>query len=219
MCGKFTAMASWSETEAFASAEADQTGYRGGEDYEVTFRVMGLVPLLVWDRARQERRVIAARWGFPHPDDWRRPQPIHARAETIDTVRAFADAFAGHGRGLVLVKSFNEAPESGEQHVFTPDAAKTAIAFVWRSFNVGAATPLIASVMVTVPANKMIATLPTDRMPAILEPQDWAKWIGEEPVTPAELKAMLKTKDGVNWNVRRERPQKATVREPTGMLF
>jgi len=218
MCGKFSAMASWSETDAFASVETENA-YRGGEDFEVTFRVMGLVPLLIRDRERRERRVIAARWGFPHPDDWRRPQPIHARAETIDAIRAFADAFREGRRGIVLVKSFNEAPESGEQHVFTPDAAKTGIAFVWRSFNVGAAAPLIASVMVTVPANALIATLPTDRMPAILEPDDWAKWIGEEPATAAELKAMLNTKEGVNWTMRRERPQKATVREPTGMLF
>jgi putative SOS response-associated peptidase YedK len=174
MCGKFTAMASWSEAEAFASVDAADTGYRGADDFEVTFRVMGLVPLLVWDAERQERRVIAARWGFPHPDDWRRPQPIHARAETIDTTRAFADAFRAGQRGSVLVKTFNEAPDSGEQHVFEPDAQKTGIAFVWRRFDVGAAAPLIACVMVTVAANAMIATLPADRMPAILETADWA---------------------------------------------
>jgi putative SOS response-associated peptidase YedK len=223
MCGKFTAMASWSETGAFTPGGGDD-GYRGAEDFEVTFRVMGLVPLLVWDPEQQERRVIAARWGFPHPDDWRRPQPIHARAETIDTTRAFADAFRGGttnngGRGIVLVKTFNEAPDSGEQHVFEPDAAKTGIAFVWRRFDVGAAAPLIACVMVTVAANEMIAALPTNRMPAILEPSDWAKWTGEEPATPAELKAMLKTREGVNWKMRREYRAKATVREPTGMLF
>jgi putative SOS response-associated peptidase YedK len=216
-------MASWSEKDAFSSFD-DASGYRGAEDFEVTFRVMGLVPLLVWDTERQERRVIAARWGFPHPDDWRRPQPIHARAETIDTIRAFADAFRDGpegkgGRGIVLVKSFNEAPDSGEQHIFEPDAMKTAIAFIWRRFDVGAATPLIACVMVTVPANEMIAALPTNRMPAILEPGDWAKWTGEEPASPAELKAMLKTKQGVNWKMRREYRAKATVREPTGMLF
>ena len=212
-------MASWSEAAAFSSFDAAETGYRGGEDFEVTFRVMGLVPLLVWDAERQARRVVAARWGFPHSDDWRRPQPIHARAETIDTTRAFADAFRAGQRGIVLVKSFNEAPDSGEQHVFEPSANKTGIAFVWRQFDVGAAAPLIACVMVTVRANEMIATLPTNRMPAILAPADWAKWTGEEPASPAELKAMLKTKEGVNWKMRREYRAKATVREPTGMLF
>ena len=218
MCGKFSAMASWSEAEAFSSFDAAPR-YRGGEDFEVTFRVMAPLPLLVWDKERQQRRVIAARWGFPHPDDWRRPQPIHARAETIDTTRAFADALHAGQRGIVLVKNFNEAPDSGEQHIFEPDAQKTAIAFIWRSFDVGAAAPLIACVMVTVAANEMIAALPTNRMPAILEPADWKKWIGEEAASQAELKAMLKTKQGVNWKMRREYRAKATVREPTGLLL
>jgi len=250
MCGKFTAMASWSEVVAFSQPLTADRDYGGEKDREVTFRVMGPVPLLIWDKEQSERRVIAARWGFPHPDDWRRPQPIHARAETIDTVRAFADAFAGRsgGRGLVLVKTFNEAPDSGEQHVFEPDAHASAIALVWRRFHVGAAAPLIAAVMVTVPANEVIAAAfrpfaqahgvrhsewstgpfrspsadaphPTDRMPAILDPADWAKWIGEEPASPAEMKAMLRTKDGVNWKMRREYRSTATVREPAGMLF
>ncbi|HEY5085179.1 MAG TPA: SOS response-associated peptidase family protein, partial [Rhizomicrobium sp.] len=207
-------MASWSEVVAFSQPLTSDRTYRGAEDFEVTFRVMGLVPLLVWDAGRQERRVIAARWGFPHPDDWRRPQTIHARAETIDTTRAFADAFRGGQRGIVLVKTFNEAPDSGEQHVFEPDAMKTGIAFVWRRFDVGAAAPLIACVMVTVAANEMIATLPADRMPAILASGDWTKWTGEEPASAAELKAMLKTREGVNWKMRREYRAKATVREP-----
>jgi putative SOS response-associated peptidase YedK len=219
MCGKFSAMASWSEAAAFDAADGGDDTYRGGEDFKVTFRVMGILPLLVWDQAVGARRVIAARWGFPHPNDWLRPQPIHARAETIDTTRAFAEAFRVGQRGLVLVKTFNEAPDSGEQHVFEPDAAKTAIAFVWRQFDVGAAVPLVTCVMVTVPANEMIAALPTNRMPAIIEPEDWSKWIGEEPATSSELKAMLRTKEGMNWKMRRDYRGKATVREPAGTLF
>ena len=30
-----------------------------------------------------------------------------------------------------------------------------------------------------------------DRMPVILPEKHWAKWLGEEPAKPAELKAML----------------------------
>ena len=217
-------MASWSEVVAFSQPLTAERDYRGSADFAVTFRVMTPLPLLIWDRERGERRIIAARWGFPHPDDWRRPQPIHARSESIESTRAFADAFHGGrenngGRGLVLVKTFNEAPDSGEQHTITPDAQASAIAFVWRRFDVGAAAPLIACVMVTVPANALIATLPTDRMPAILDPADWAKWLGEEPAAVDELKAMLKTVEGVNWKMQREQRGKATVREPTGMLF
>lgn len=225
MCGKFASMASWSEVRAFSDATtgaAPGNAAQQANDHDVTFRVMSPLPVLTWDREKRERRIIAARWGFPHPLDWRRPQPIHARAETIDSMRAFAEAFAGDGRcagrGLVLVKTFNEAPVSGEQHVFEPEAGKSAIAFVWRTFH-GAAAPMTASVMVTVPANRLIASLPADRMPAIVEPADWAKWIGEDAATADELKTMLKTKDGVNWTVRRETRARATVPEPPGRLF
>jgi putative SOS response-associated peptidase YedK len=181
--------------------------------------------VIVWDPAQQHRRVIPMRWGFPHPQDWKKPQPIHARAESIDVTRAFADAFHNGQRGIVLVKNFNEAPETGEQYSFAPgDGAALGIALVWRSFDVGAATPLLACVMVTVPANQLIASLPTDRMPAVLEPQDWKTWLGEEQATVDDIKACLKTVEGVNWTMRREeraakaRRQKPTVSDPGGLF-
>jgi putative SOS response-associated peptidase YedK len=160
------------------------------------------------------------RWGFPHPDDWRRPQPIHARAETVDSVRAFADAFAAGQRGIVLAKTFNEAPdvEEGEQHVITPgDEAGLGIAFVWRRFQFkDVPAPLFACVMVTVKANALIAALPTDRMPAILAAPDWGVWLGEDPSTPAAAKACLKTVEGLRWTMRpEERAARTKRRKPT----
>jgi putative SOS response-associated peptidase YedK len=216
MCGKYTAMAAWESVTSLS--EADEIEARDEVGPEITFRVMGTIPLIVWDPVRSKRRVIRARWGFPHPQDWRKPQPIHARAETIERLGAFADAFCCGGRGIVLVKSFNEAPESGEQHVIAPSAQASGIAFLVRQFDVGAAVPLIAAVMVTVPANKLLERLPTDRMPAMLSPDDWNKWLGEEPATVDELKACLKTTEGVDWTMAREtvRRRKATVAEPTG---
>ena len=211
MCGKFTAMASWADVVAFSRPLNKPAG-----DRAVTFRVMNNLPLIVRDRQSGARRIMAMRWGFPHPSDWKRPQPIHARAESIDTTRAFADAFTSGQRGIVLVKNFNEAPESGEQHTISPgDEEALGIAFVWRSFDVGAASSLLAAVMVTVPANALIARLPTDRMPAILAPEDWAKWLGEEPASPAELKACLKSVEGAAWTMtREERAAKAPRTKP-----
>ena len=187
MCGKFTAMASWAEAVRLSKALIAGRDNPAGPDRELTFRVMSNLPLIVWDRDQQRRRVLTARWGFPHPNDWRRPQPIHARAETIETTKAFAGAFLDGQRGIVLVRSFNEAPDvKGPtiQHTITPGAdGPLGIAFVWRKFEIGAPQPLYACVMVTVPANQIIATLPTDRMPAVLAAEDWGKWLGEEPAT------------------------------------
>lgn len=209
MCGKFTAMFSYAEVHAFSQPLDRDAAER---EAEITFRVMSIIPVHIWDKGSQQRRVVPMRWGFPHPNDWRRPQPIHARSETIETTKSFAGAFLDGQRGIVLVKTFNEAADlsgkSGPQHTITPDTNKSGIAMVWRRFEIGAPRPLIACVMVTVPANRLIAALPTDRMPAILDPADWTKWTGEEPATTDELKAMLKTAEGVRWRMQKEDPPK-----------
>lgn len=213
MCGKFTAKISWTEMVDFAWTAADP------EDRTLTYRVMGAVPVIVKrDAARQ---VIAMRWGFPHPKDWRRPQPIHARGETIDQVPAFAEAFRDGQRGIVLVESFNEAPESGEQHTVTP-AGPIGIAFLWRQFRLAETPgPLFACVMVTVPANRLLAGLPTDRMPAVLAEGEWDAWLNG---TPEAAKACLKTVEDVRWTMSREarvktqKRAKPMVSDPTGLF-
>src|SRR6187402_219803 len=122
MCGKIRAKPSWTcATTPDVDAAADEES--------VTLRVMANLPVIVFDGG--DRRILPMRWGFPDPQDWRRPRPIHARAETIDSVPAFATAFRDGQRGIVLVESFNEAPESGAQHIVTP-AGPIGIAFVWR---------------------------------------------------------------------------------------
>jgi putative SOS response-associated peptidase YedK len=223
VCGKFTAMASWSQVVAFSQPLIGPTEDKS--DREVTFRVMSNLPVIVFNRGTGKRQVVAMRWGFPHPKDWRRPQPIHARAEGIDTTRAFAGAFHDGQRGIVLVKTFNEAPESGVQHTITPgDAPAIGIAFLWRQFEIAEIARIMpASVMVTVPANRLIATLPTDRMPAILAADDWSVWLGEEPASPERVKACLKTVEDVRWTMTEEektaRPRRKPTKSDPGGLF
>ena len=51
-------------------------------------------------------------------------------------------------------------------------------------------------------------------MPAILEDEDWVKWLGEIPTSPSEAKAVLKTMEGVNWRMAKEvKPPKPVKRE------
>jgi putative SOS response-associated peptidase YedK len=222
-------MASWAQVVAFSQPlTRDPKAMGAQEDREVTIRVMANLPVIVWDNEACKRRVVPTRWGFPHPKDWRRPQPIHARSETIETTKAFASAFLDGQRGIVLMKTFNEAPDvegPTVQHTITPgDEKALAAAFVWRSFDIGAPQPLLACCLVTVPANALIATLPTDRMPAFLAAEDWQTWLGERPASVDEVKACLKTVEGVRWTMTKEerkekgKRQKPTVSDPGGMF-
>jgi putative SOS response-associated peptidase YedK len=117
MCGKFTALASWSEVVAFSQPLTErgggegQGGDDGSNDEIVTYRVGGLLPVIVWDAETRSRRVVKMRWGFPDPRDWRRPRPIHARSETIDGKEPFRTPFHAGQRGIVVFRTFNEGEE------------------------------------------------------------------------------------------------------------
>ncbi len=214
MCGKITAKASWIRSVDTAWGEPPAE-----DDRILTYRVMGNVPVIV--RGEAGRCVVPMRWGFPHPQDWKRPQPVHARGESIDSVPSFAGAFRAGQRGIVIVQSFNEAPDSGEQHVVTP-AGPVGIAFLWRQFRVAQShEPFFACVMVTVAANRLLAGLPTDRMPAVLAEADWEIWLNGEPEA---AKACLKTVEDLRWTMTREerartaRRGKPTISDPAGLF-
>jgi putative SOS response-associated peptidase YedK len=237
MCGKFTAMASWSEVVDFAEAFSTTAGSGGDNDRQVGFRVMGNLAVIVFDREAGKRRVIPMRWGFPRRGNWRSPDPIHARSETIDSKPTFAPAFQAGQRGIVLVKTFNEgkqtAPTVTEQYTITlGDEPAGAIAFLFDEFSIADLPErLRACVMATVPANELIRTLTTehaeaDRMPAFLANDDWATWLGENGATPADAKACLRTVEGIHWKMskeeraasKKEKRAKPTVSDPRGLF-
>lgn len=211
MCGKFTAMASWSQVVAYSEAFTLRPAADNSNDRLVTLRVMSNLPVIVWDADERRRKVLPMRWGFPHPKDWRRPQPIHARGETVDELRTFKRPFLTGQRGIVLMRTFNEgkqvAPSICEQWTIDPKPAEmTAAAFLWDRFDVGAAEPLLACVLVTVPANALIRKLSTehaeaDRMPAFLTDADWGPWLGEPENVPDAAKRSLRTVEGVAWSM------------------
>jgi putative SOS response-associated peptidase YedK len=228
VCGKFTAQASWAELIAFSKPLSRDDVEASDNDREITFRVMSNLPVIIWDEESGKRRVVPMRWGFPDPKNWKVPKPIHARAETIDTTKAFASAFLDGQRGIVIVKTINEAPDvpgPTVQHTITPgERGAMGIAFIWRRFEItNPPGAMNACVMVTVPANSLIATLPTNRMPAVLADEDWAAWLGETG-TPDEAKSCLQTVEGVKWRMTKEERAatvtrgKPTVSDPGGLL-
>ncbi|MBN9546948.1 MAG: SOS response-associated peptidase family protein [Alphaproteobacteria bacterium] len=228
MCGKFTAMASWSEVVAFSAPLTRDDVKESDNDRVITFRVMSNLPVIIWDKVAGQRRVVPMRWGWPDPKNWKIPKNIHARGETVDTTKLFAPAFLEGRRGIVIVRTFNEAPDvqgPTVQHTITPgELGAIGIAFLWQRFDLkDLPGTLNACVMVTMPANSLIATLPTDRMPAVLAEEDWSTWLGETG-TAEDAKACLKTVEGVRWTMTKEertattKRKKPTASDPSGLL-
>ena len=52
MCGKFTAHATWQQVVDFSQPLTGEGGGEGGGDGEVyTYRVNGMLPIIIWDAA------------------------------------------------------------------------------------------------------------------------------------------------------------------------
>ncbi len=198
MCGKFTQMASWRDVHAFSQSLVET-------DSEVVSTPMRFANIIRLNDAG-EREVVSMRWGFAGKGDKNpsRPKHMHARSETIERLPTFANSFA-HGRGILVVHTFNEGEElpngKTKQWVITPKDGKTiAIAVICEKWTNGDET-LDTFIQVTTPANALIAKI-TDRMPTILQLEDWATWLGEREGGPADVKVVLRTyEDGGNWTM------------------
>lgn len=197
MCGKFVQMKDWEATVELAELILSNT--HGLTETVTPMRVASVIRL----NADGAREVARMRWGLVPSnaaDQNIGTQFIHARAETIDEKPTYRDAFFNR-RGLVIVRTFNEGkeitPTKTEQHVITPrDGKPIAIAVIWERWR---KMPLESFAMVTTAANALIGTI-TDRMPAVIAPEHWGKWLGEEPATSAELKAILTPFEG-DWEM------------------
>jgi putative SOS response-associated peptidase YedK len=191
MCGKFTQRNEWRELvrlDEIARASHSAAGIE-------TITPIRYAQVIALD-GNGERKSVAMRWGLipSHAGNGRDAKPhIHARAETIDSKPTFRDSFLNR-RGLIVVSTFNEGEEVGSktvQYVCTPkDGKHIAIVVIWDRWSDGGPS-LLTFAMVTTPPCEIISTI-TDRMPALLEDSDWAKWLGEEPASVEELKAMLR---------------------------
>jgi len=181
------------------------------------------LPVIVWDPDTKQRRILPMRWGFPALNNFLTPKHIHARSETIDSTQAFGPLFHAGRRGIVVMQTFNEGLDlpngKTEQWTIDPcDGVPRGFAFLWNGYEMeGVKEPMLACVMVTVPASKLIQPI-TDRMPAILENADWETWLGENDASPERVKAVLRTMEGVNWKMEREAKaaaQNPKVEQPT----
>ena len=139
-----------------------------------------------------ERSLDPLKWGLiPYwcKDPKGGRKPINAKAETVFRLPMFRDAYERR-RCIVPVDNFFEwrATTIGKQPyaIAMKDGSPFGIAGVWENWKDPASGEWIRTfALITVPANPMVAQI-HDRMPAILTPESYDRWLGVEP-DPREL--------------------------------
>ena len=117
-------------------------------------------------------------------------RPINARAETIASSPMFGRAFVTR-RCLVPVDAWYEwqvTPEGKQPFAFArPDRETMAFAGLWESWvTPGTAKVLRTFAIITTTANATAAPV-HDRMPVIVQREDWPIWLGEAAGNATEL--------------------------------
>ena len=201
MCGRFAQERPASELAEIFAAEplADELGPR----YNVAPTDEALVVV-----QREERRAITAyRWGLvPHwsTDLKSGSRMFNARAETITTSPAFRAAFQRR-RCLVPVDAFYEWRRLGSERqpyaIGREDGSPLVLAGLWAGWRDPASdpeAPLIRRTftIVTTTPNTVMAEL-HDRMPVVLPPDAWDRWLDPTPADPGELLALLQPSDEI----------------------
>ena len=147
------------------------------------YNVCPTIPINVCSLGEGGRRLTAMRWGFvPHwyktPSDG--PLLINARAETVAEKPAFRQA-ARERRCLIAMDGFYEWDRAGDQKlpwfIHRRDGAPMVVAGIWQGWDKGE-QPLTACAIVTTEAKGQMAEI-HNRIPVLLEPEDWGLWLGE----------------------------------------
>ena len=110
--------------------------------------------------------------------------------------------YASNGEdALGLQRSKSELPNGKtKQWIITPrDGHPIPLGVIFERWTHRTEGELLCFVMVTTPVSTQLSRM-TDRMPYVVQPDHWAKWLGEAPASTAELKAMLVPFEG-DWRI------------------
>ena len=119
---------------------------------------------------------------------------INARAETIATKPAFRSAFKSR-RCLIPATGFYEwkkLPGGKKQpyHIEYGDGLPFAFAGLWETWLGDGAQPIESCTIVTGEPNELVRDV-HDRMPVILQDEDYDRWLDPKQKDPAALESLL----------------------------
>jgi len=186
MCGRY-------ELHAHPAAIALAFGLAAPPDLAPRYNIapMQQVPI-VRINAHGARELALVRWGLVprwSKDPSIGARMINARGETVRDKPAFRTAYRRH-RCLLPASGFYEwqAREGGKQpmHIAMADGAPFAFAGVAERWLGPDGEPLDTCAIVTTEANALLAPV-HERMPVIVAPADYARWLDPTIPDPADL--------------------------------
>ena len=190
MCGRFSLLTSGADL-------AEHFGLDAPPALVPRYNIAPTQPVLAVGLSRDGRPAAATfRWGIVPP--WSaepKPGPINARSETVASKPTFAEAFRKR-RCLVPTDGFYEwakLPGRRKQpwHFRLSGGGPFAFAGLWEAWRPASGPPLLTCALLTTAANELVRPV-HDRMPVILRPKDYARWIDRGKDEPAELLPLLR---------------------------
>lgn len=148
------------------------------------FNVCPTQPVAVVISAEGRRRLGPMRWGFV--PRWYKalndgPLLFNARGESLAEKPAFAEA-ARKRRCLIPASGFYEWTKEGDTrlpwYITRADGDPMVFAGVWQGWISPEGSRIASCAIVTAAATGRMADL-HDRVPVVLEPDDWPLWLGE----------------------------------------
>lgn len=194
MCGRYKLSVSWAEIDRRYGL-TNSVNLRPRYNIAPTQDVLAII----YDAETRRRRGEMLRWGLVPA--WARDMKIgysliNAKAETVAEKPAYREAFKTR-RCIIPADAFYEWQETGQSlkqpyAIVMKDRSDFGFAGLWEKWTDKASGEVIRScTIITTQPNKLCASI-HNRMPAILEPSDYTKWLGEQTASTDALLALLK---------------------------
>ena len=215
MCGRFS-LASHPDTLA------EQFELHEVPDLKPRFNIAPStdVPVVRTTDAEAPREMVLVRWGLVPwwaDDPSIGNRMINARSETVDTTPAFRDAFkerrclvpadgfyewqkVNGGKQPYHIRIDPEAPDAalpeflrgdGDAETKRPDLIPMAFAGLWERWRDEDGNRLLSCTILTTKPNDLIRPI-HDRMPVVVGPQDYARWLDPRTGSKEDLQDILK---------------------------
>lgn len=190
MCTRFTLTAPADEV-------ADFFGLADVPDLAPRYNIAPSQPVACVRRGRHGRYLEQLRWGLvpSWAGDFKIGHSlINARAETVAEKPAFREAFRRR-RCLIPADGFYGWQHAGDRkqafHFRLRDEPLFAFAGLWETWTDLFGDTLETCTVITTPANRLVATA-SDRMPVIVEPIEYGRWLDPEYAHAEEMARLLR---------------------------